>query len=350
VSSLRPVSGTTAEVRELLEEWEAESDPAPLVVETSGSTGRPKRVVLSRGALRASADATHRRLGGPGQWLLNLPPVYVAGLQVVFRSLRAGVPPAEQHGSVADAVEAMGGPRRYVSLVPTQLVRLLRDPAETRALTRFDAVLVGGGPLRPEVRREATVAGVRVVSTYGMSETCGGCVYDGLPLDGVAVRIDAAGEVLLAGPVLFEGYEGEPDRTRAVLDDGWLRTADVGRLDEDGRLQVLGRTDDVVISGGVKVPAVAVQQMLECHPAVDEAAVIGVPDPEWGERVVAVIAGVGLPALAELRDLVTPRPWAPREVVAVQALPRLANGKLDRVAVREIALGETATGGPVAGA
>jgi O-succinylbenzoic acid--CoA ligase len=350
VSSLRPVSGSTEAVRVLLEAWEAETDPAPLVVETSGSTGRPKRVVLSRAALRASADATHRRLGGPGQWLLNLPAVYVAGLQVLFRSLRAGVPAAEQHGSVAGAVEAMSGPRRYVSVVPTQLVRLLRDPAETRALTRFDAVLVGGGPLRPEVRRAAESAGIRVVATYGMSETCGGCVYDGLPLDGVAVKIDAAGEVLLTGPVLFDGYEDDPERTATVLQDGWLRTADLGRLDEDGRLEVLSRTDDVVISGGVKVPAPAVQRMLETHPAVREAAVVGVPDPEWGERVVAVLAGDEPPSLAELRDLVTPRPWAPRQVLGVEALPRLANGKVDRVALRQIALEEAAAGGPAAGA
>ena len=324
-------------MRELLQAWESEADPAPLVVETSGSTGRPKRVVLSRAALRASADATHRRLGGPGQWLLNLPPGNVAGLQVIFRGVRAALPLVEQQGSLAEAVEEMAGPRRYLSLVPTQLVRVLRDPVETRVLTRLDTVLVGGGPLHPGVRREAESAGIRVVQTYGMSETCGGCVYDGVPLDGVAVKIDADGEVLLAGPVLFEGYEHDPDRTAAVLEDGWLRTCDVGRLDEDGRLEVLGRTDDVVISGGVKVPAVAVQQMLETHPAVHEAAVVGVPDEEWGERVVAVLAATETPSLDELRELVTPRRWAPRQVLEVDQLPRLANGKLDRMALREIA-------------
>lgn len=338
MGSLRPVSGTATEVQGLLASWDAEADPAPLVVETSGSTGRPKRVVLSRAALRASADATHRRLGGPGQWLLNLPPVHVAGLQVLYRSLRAGVTAVEQQGSLASAVAAMAGPRRYVSVVPTQLVRLLREPAGTAALAALDAVLVGGGPMASAVRQEAERAGVRVVQTYGMSETCGGCVYDGLPLDGVAVKIDAAGEVLLAGPVLFDGYQDDPDRTAEVLRDGWLRTSDVGRLDEDGRLRILGRTDDVLISGGVKVPAVAVQQMLEQHPGVREAAVVGVPDPEWGERVVAVVAGEG-PPLAELRDLVTPRSWAPRQVVPVPELPRLANGKPDRLALREIAAG-----------
>ena len=349
VSSLRPVSGTAAEVRELLEAWESEADPAPLVVETSGSTGRPKRVVLSRAALRASADATHRRLGGPGQWLLNLPPGNVAGLQVVFRGVRASLSLVEQQGSLVDAVAAMTGPRRYLSLVPTQLVRALRDPAEVEALTGLDTVLIGGGPLHAGVRREAESAGIRVVQTYGMSETCGGCVYDGVPLDGVAVKIDAEGEVLLAGPVLFEGYADDPARTRAVLADGWLRTSDLGRLDEDGRLEVLGRTDDVVISGGVKVPAVAVQQMLEAHPAVHEAAVVGVPDEEWGERVVAVLASTDPPTLEQLRALVEPRRWAPRQVLEVARLPRLPNGKLDRMALREMAL-DGARPGPVAGA
>jgi O-succinylbenzoic acid--CoA ligase len=282
--------------------------------------------------MRASARATAARLGGEGQWVLNLPPTYVAGVQVLFRSVLAGTEPVTQRGSLRDAVAATAGPRRHLSLVPTQLVRLLDDPAETGALARLDAVLVGGGPLAPDARARAEAAGVRVVSTYGMSETCGGCVYDGRPLDGVSVRIDAEGQVLLSGPVLFDGYDGDPGRTAEVLRDGWLRTQDLGILDH-GRLRILGRTDEVVISGGVNVPALAVQQMLEQHPAVAEAAVLGVPDPEWGERVVAIVRHPA-PALAELRDLVTPRAWAPRQVVEVGAIPRLANGKPDRAALR----------------
>ena len=166
-----------------------------------------------------------------------------------------------------------------------------------------------------------------------MSETCGGCVYDGVPLDGVAVKIDADGQVLLSGPVLFDGYDGEPERTAEVLRDGWLRTHDLGRLDDDGRLQVLGRVDDVVISGGVKVPALAVEQMLARHPvAVDAVAVVGVPDPEWGERVVAVVV-----APRRRRTLArAARPRRPRgrgrpgSWSLLEALPLLANGKVDR--------------------
>jgi O-succinylbenzoic acid--CoA ligase len=338
MSDLRPVRGNADEVLALLRAWDAADSPERLVVETTGSTGVPKRVLLSRDALRASADATHARLGGAGQWLLTVPPTYVAGLQVLVRSIRAGIDPLHHEGSMAGSVDAMAGPRRYVSLVPTQLVRLLAEPGEPTALARFDAVLVGGGPLLPRVRREAEKRGIRVVQTYGMSETCGGCVYDGVPLDGVGVKVDDDQEVWVTGPVLFDGYLGDPERTARTLVDGWFRTDDLGALDEDGRLSILGRRDDVVISGGVKVPAVAVQQMLLEHPAVQDAAVVGVPDEEWGERVVAVVACDGAPArLDELRRRVTPRSWAPKAVVVVRSLPSLRNGKLDRAAVRQLA-------------
>ncbi len=346
--SLRPLSGSAAELLALLREWDAAADePPPLVVATSGSTGQPKRVVLPRAALRASADASHARLGGPGQWVLAVPPTWVAGLQVLFRSVRAWCEPvvgagADLAGALAKRAET-GGPRRYTSLVPTQLVRLLRDSRGVDALAALDAVLVGGGPLRPDQRAEAEAAGVRVVQTYGTSETCGGCVYDGVPLDGVGVKIGTDGQVLVAGPVLFAGYEGEPERTAAVLRDGWFATADLGELDDDGRLRVTGRLDDVVISGGVKVPPVAVEAMLARHPWVLEVGVVGTPDDEWGQRVTAVVRaapGVDRPEPAALRDLVQPRSWAPRGFVEVTGpLPALPNGKPDRRALARLATG-----------
>jgi O-succinylbenzoic acid--CoA ligase len=332
---LRPVTGRADEILALLQAWDVEDAPEPLVIATSGSTGRPKRVVLSRAAMRASAHATLSRLGGPGQWVLNLPATYVAGVQVLYRSVVAGTEPVVQQGDLTEAVAGMTGPRRYLSLVPTQLVRLLADSRDVAAATHFDAVLVGGGPLAARDRAEAVRAGIRVVSTYGMSETCGGCVYDGMPLDGVAVKIDAEGQVWLAGPMLFDGYDGDPALTESVLRDGWLRTSDLGRLDEDGRLDVLGRVDDVVISGGVKVPPYAVERMLLRHPGVRAVQVVGVPDPEWGERVVAVVAGEVAPD--ELRDLVQPRTWAPKDVVVVPELPLLPNGKVDRSRLRGLA-------------
>jgi o-succinylbenzoate---CoA ligase len=329
-ASLTPVGGPADAILDLLRRWDAAADPAPLTIETSGSTGAPKRVVLSRGVMCAPADATHARLGGPGQWLLNLPPSYVAGLQVLFRSVRAGTEPVL-------SAAAMTAGRRYVSLVPTQLTRMLDTDADT--LRGFDTVLVGGARLDPRLRTRAEDAGVRVVATYGMSETCGGCVYDGVPLDGVAVEIDDAGRVRIGGPVLFDGYDGRPDLTAQVLVDGRFVTADLGRLDGHGRLQVLGRTDDVLVSGGLNVPAGAVAGRLREHERVREAEVVGVPDEEWGTAVVAVL--VGDVAVDEVRDWVgreLPRAWAPRRVVHLDALPLLPNGKVDRVAVQALAV------------
>jgi O-succinylbenzoic acid--CoA ligase len=328
VASLRPVSGTAAEVLALLRDWDATDDPEPLVVETSGSTGRPKRVVLSRTAMRASADATHARLGGPGQWLLALPPTYVAGLQVLFRSVRAGTEPV-------DRVDELTGDRCYVSLVPTQLHRMVEDAS----LRRFDTVLVGGAALDPALRQRAERAGVRVVTTYGMSETCGGCVYDGRPLDGVRVDV-VDGVVRVGGPVLFDGYEDDAASTAQVLVDGWFHTSDRGRVDADGLLHLEGRTDDVVVSGGVNVATDAVARRLRTHPRVEAAEVVGVPDAEWGRRVVAVV--VGDVDTGTARDWVSaehPRTWAPRDVKRVDALPLLPNGKVDRRAVERLARG-----------
>ncbi|MET3961380.1 acyl-CoA synthetase (AMP-forming)/AMP-acid ligase II [Marmoricola sp. OAE513] len=188
----------------------------------------------------------------------------------------------------------------------------------------------------PSVRADAEEAGIAVVQTYGMSETCGGCVYDGVPLDGVEIRIDD-GDVLLRGPVLFAGYEGEPERTAAAFRDGWLVTNDVGHWAEDGRLRIDGRVDDMIISGGVKVPAHAVATQLAGSLSVRAVEVVGVPDPEWGERVVAVLETSHPPSLATVREAVEPREWAPRAVVVVERLPELANGKPDRVRIQEIA-------------
>ncbi|MGH3330622.1 MAG: AMP-binding protein [Nocardioidaceae bacterium] len=345
--------GTPREVYALLRDWHAASeDPGPLMVETSGSTGEPKRVLLSRSAMRASADATHGRLGGAGQWLLDLPATYVAGVQVLFRSVLAGEEPVVrgEHESFSAATGAMTGARRYVSLVPTQLNRMLASPPDTEALREFDAVLVGGAALDRRLRREAADAGVAVVATYGMSETCGGCVYDGLTLDRVAVAIDAEGRIRIGGPVLFEGYDGEPGLTAEVKQGEWFLTSDLGRIDEDGRLQVLGRMDDVVISGGVNVPAAAVAARLRQHPRIHQAEVIGVPDPEWGQRVVAVVVsqpGVAtrnVPPLDDLRNWVAqvhPRAWAPRQLIRAREIPLLPNGKIDRLTLERVATGET---------
>ncbi len=324
--------GSTAEVVAALTAWINATDDEPLVVETSGSTGTPKRVVLSRRAVLASGHATVRRLGGEGRWLLALPVSYVAGAQVVLRSVVAGEPPVllGEHPSLAAAVEA--GAPAYASLVPTQLHRLLDDAADVAALCRLRTVLLGGGPIDPGLRARAAEAGVPVVATYGSAETAGGCVYDGAALDGVGLAVEKDGRLRISGPMIFDRYDGDPALTARVLVDGWFRTEDAARIDEDGRLQVLGRLDDVVVSGGVNVPAPAVAARLRAHPAVREAEVLGVPDEEWGSRLVAFV--VGTLTLDEARAWVAdqhPRSWAPRQLVAVDALPLLPNGKVDRV-------------------
>ena len=324
--------GTTAEVVAALSTWVTGADDESLVVETSGSTGAPKRVVLSRRAVLASVAATARRLGGEGRWLLALPASYVAGAQVVCRSVVADVPPAllEEHPSFAAAVEAARP--AYASLVPTQLHRMLDDDEDRRALRALRTVLLGGGPIDPALRARAAEAGVAVVGTYGSAETAGGCVYDGVALDGVGLATEADGRLRVSGPMLFERYDGDPELTARVLVDGWFRTEDAARVDEDGRLQVLGRLDDMVVTGGVNVPAPAVARRLREHPAVREVEVLGVPDAEWGNRLVAFV--VGDLSLADAREWVAaqhPRSWAPRQLVVVDTLPMLPNGKLDRV-------------------
>lgn len=332
--------------------WLSGDGPEPWIVETSGSTGRPKRVMLPRAAVRASAEASARYVGGAGRWLLALPATYVAGLNVIARSLLAGARPVvlAEHESFAAAARELGEGPGFVSLVPTQLHRLLEGGGEDlAALAGFHTVLLGGGPVDPSLRARAADAGVRVVATYGSAETCGGCVYDGLPLDGVGLAIGADGRVRISGPTLFSGYQDDPELTASSLVDGWFLTSDAGTIDEDGRLSLLGRIDDMVVTGGIKVPAAVVARRLREHPLVEAAEVLGVDDAEWGRRVVAFVVwrdrgGLDTPSpggsTSELRDWVAevhPRSWAPRQVVSLEAIPMLANGKPDRRALEALA-------------
>jgi O-succinylbenzoic acid--CoA ligase len=268
-----------------------ESDEVAVVVPTSGSTGEPKGALLTATNLLSSAGATHRRLGGPGQWLLALPTTHVGGLMVLVRSCAAGTEPVQLVGpTTVEAFEAatarLTAARRYVSLVPTQLRRLVASPA----LLEYDAVLLGGAAAPADLLDRAREAGVRVVTTYGMSETSGGCVYDGVPLPGVTVDAPA-GRVRIAGPVVALGYRLRPDLTAKAFADGF-RTDDLGEVGPDGRLVVHGRADDVVVTGGVKVAPGAVEAVLARHPAVAEVAVAGAP----GRRVGRAGGGRGRPA------------------------------------------------------
>ena len=320
-----------------------------VVVATSGSTGAPKGVQLSAAALRASAAASLARIGAdpaarPGQrWLCCLPPFHVAGLQVLVRSMIAGTSPVVTDGVDAAAVASCGC--AFVSLVPTQLRRLLDSRA---ALSGFDAILLGGAAPPAGLLAEARAAGARVITTYGMSETCGGCVYDGLPLPGVRLAISDAGLIGISGDVLFSGYRSrEPDSSApggpALDADGWFWTADLGALDEAGRLTVRGRADDVINSGGEKVVPGEVESVLGTLDGVRDVVIVGVPDSEWGELVTAVIVPEDPavpPELARLRAQARERiPGfaAPRRLILVAEIPMLASGKPDRQALRAAA-------------
>lgn len=337
------------------------ADDVALLVRTSGSTGEPREVLLTAEALAASGRATADRLHGHGTWLLALPAWHVAGLQVIARSVLAGTEPVVLDGpfragpfAAAAALLPADGPR-YTSLVPTQLHRLLADQAGVAALRTLDAVLLGGAAAAPTLVAQARDAGVPVVTTYGMSETCGGCVYDGVPLDGVQVTIDLDDRITIAGDVLAAGYRGAPGGTAFEdhPDGRRLRTSDLGRwlTDADGvrRLQVLGRADDVIVTGGEKIAPAAVEAVLAGAPGVGEVCVVGVPDAEWGQAVVAVVvpavaAGGSLDVEALRRTVAAAlgRAAAPRHVLTVDALPLRGPGKTDRRAVTEIAVSEIA--------
>ncbi len=327
-----------------------------VVIATSGSTGEPKRVALSADALRASARASEARLGGPARWLLALPAEHVAGVQVIVRALLAGGPPLVMDlragfrpEGFATATAALGPGRRYTSLVPTQLRRVL-DGSGTAldALRSYAAVLVGGAALDGGTHRRAMAAGVPVVTTYGMSETAGGCVYDGVPLDGVTVDLDPDGRILLGGPTLASGYLGRPADTAAGFGGGRFRTGDMGRW-RAGRLEVLGRADDMIVTGGEKVAPAAVERVLAAQPGVRAACVTGVPDAEWGQIVAAAVvwdpdhprqgSAADQGRADRLRAAVRAelgRAAVPRRIVTVAEIPLRGVGKPDRVAVARL--------------
>jgi o-succinylbenzoate---CoA ligase len=317
---------------------DTEPDTA-VIIATSGSTGAPKGVELSAAALLHSARASLTRLGAkPGQrWLCCLPVTHVAGLQVLVRSLLSETEPAVAQALDAAALAASGC--AHVSVVPTQLARLLAQPDGAAAFAALSSVLVGGAAADPGLLERARAAGVPAVTTYGMSETCGGCVYDGVPLDGVSVRAGEDGLLRISGPVLMNRYRGRPDLTAAALAGGEFVTSDLGRVD-GGRVVVRGRADDLINTGGHKVVPGEVAAVLAGCPGVREVVVVGRPDPEWGERVTAVVVPVDParpPSLELLRTHVRarlPRYASPSELVLTDAIPVLPSGKPDLAALK----------------
>lgn len=317
----------------------AVAEEVALVIATSGSTGRPKGVELTHAALEAANRAVHERIGREPDdvWLSCLPWHHVGGLQVMLRARRFGIPlVVHERFEVARFAAAEA---TLTSLVPTQLVTLLDEGVD---LTRFRVILLGGGAASEDLLQRARAAGAPVVTTYGMSETAGGCVYDGRPLAGVEVAIRPDGRIALRGPMLMAGYRLQPELTAEAFEDGWLVTNDLGELDSEGGLRVLSRVDDVIVTGGENVAAGAVAAELRRHAAISDAEVVGVRDERWGERVVAVVVSRvdPAPSLPELREWcrsALPAFALPRGLVVVAAMPRLSSGKPDRLALRRVA-------------
>jgi o-succinylbenzoate---CoA ligase len=323
-----------------------------LIVETSGSSGKPKRVTLSREAILSSANAAQMRLGGPGQWLLALPINFVAGANVLIRSLVADTQPVLMNTSVPFTAEAfarsaslMTGARRYTSLVPTQLARLaaaVDDPFSPSGkndfllaqLRKFDAILVGGQAPQDEVVTALKDLGVNIVITYGMTETCGGCVYDGVALDGVQIdlvgsRIEISGKVLASEIADDSGVQAIGEK---------FITNDLGEFDEAGRLHVLGRIDRVIVSGGLKISLDRVEELARAVPGVAELAATAIADQEWGQRVGVVY--LGSPEVADEIALALANDLGPAgkpiRVVRTDGVPKLPSGKHDLQAIKRL--------------
>lgn len=317
---------------------EVDSDTA-LIVESSGSTGVPKRISLSRHALLAAANASQLALGASGQWLLALPITYVAGIMVLVRSIVANTQPVLMNTAVPFTAEAfaraaslMTGEHRFTSVVPTQLLRLAQA-AETdehllELLKRFDAILLGGQAPNAHVVEALRAKGVCIIETYGMTETAGGCFYNGVPLSGVTARIADNGAIEISSPTLANN----------VADDqGWYQTSDLGAIDSLGKLTVLGRLNRVVASGGIKVSLDRVEELIRAIGGVIDVAAIAVDSEEWGQRVAIVYVGspevadyIAGGVLAELGAAAKPV-----RVIRVAVLPKLVSGKSDYLGLKQ---------------
>ena len=303
-----------------------------LAVETSGSTGEPKLVAISTSALIASTNAAHKYLGAtPGDsWSLLLPTSHIAGLNVIARATALGTKVIDNR-NVSYYVDA-----DFVSIVPTQLHRAVNGDAKLlEHLTAAEAVLVGGGAISDALRKSATDKHVKVVTTYGMTEMCGGCVYNQKPLDGVEVQINSAGLVKLRGPMMASNYLNDQTGWNALTNDGWFQTSDLGEF-VDGKLKILGRADDVIKSGGKKISLIDIEEKFQKYFPGVEVVAFAVADAEWGEKLCLGITS-NL-SLAEVQTKLTGIN-SPKEIFVLQQIPRTALGKVDRKAVTKLAIG-----------
>lgn len=334
------------------------------ILATSGSSGRPKLVMLSPANHLASARAAIRRLAlGPGdRWLASLPFAHVGGLALALRAAVAGCALVLRERFDPEEWNHLfeTGAATHASLVPTMLRRLLAARSGRPAPPGARCLLLGGAPTDPALLEEALDLGWPLALTYGLTEAASQVATAppelvrrkpgtaGPPLEGLRLRLSPEGEIRVRGPVVTAGYWDEPAEER--LAEGWLRTGDLGRVDPEGHLWVAGRTDSRIVTGGVNVDPAEVEAVLLSHPAVREAVVVGVPDPEWGERVAAAVEpaapdAVEGPALEALCRERLAGPKRPRRWTFLEKLPRTATGKPDREAVRRL----FQTGRPEAG-
>ncbi len=343
VNAVDPTVVIDANGRHLRPEGQSVDPSVGAVVATSGTTGEPRFVELTTEGLTASALAVHDALGvdpATDRWLVCLPLTAVAGLAIVARAYATGTPLTVHPRFDPSAVTAASNDCSLVSLVPTTLMRLLDTDAH--AVARFRRVLLGGAPIPPDLRVHATEAGVQLVTTYGLTETGGGCVHNGHELSGVEIDFAPdSHEVLVRGSVVMRGYRNGSTPQAETWHNGWLRTGDVGRRNEDGRIELVDRIKDLIITGGVNVSPTAVEAGCAPTPGVAEIAIVGEPDPEWGERVVACVVPSdhsNPPTLANLRDAgVTAglRPAElPRALRLVTEIPRTPSGKIVRRLLR----------------
>ena len=310
-----------------------------LIVHTSGTGGSPKLAQFHRRAIDAAVASSALALEASDEdgWLCCLPLSHVGGLLVLLRAILLGAPVAVHARFDPEAVMAEPGVE-FTSVVPTMLGRLVETGAD---LSSFRAILVGGAHLSLDLRTRAERAGGNVVETYGLTETCGGVVYEGFPLPGTEMRIDVDGGIQLRGPTLMQGYRfDEAGSAAAFTDDGWLMPGDAGEIDRYGRLHVVGRIDDLINTGGERVWPDQVEAALRDHPGVREVAAGGRLDPEWGQHVAVWVVPADPadpPSLEELRAFAArtlPRYAAPRELTLADRLPRTLSGKLRRAALR----------------
>lgn len=346
-----PLAGGARAVKEMRAVPSSVSPSVALVVQSSGTTGAPKRVALSAEALLASAAGSSQALEGQGQWLLALPAHYIAGINVLVRSIEAGTEPVVLPSghfdplAFVDAAAQLHHPMRFTSLVPAQLAALIATGEALEPLRSFSRILVGGQSMPQRLLEQSLELGLNITRSYGSSETSGGCVYDGIPFDGVTMRI-VDGEVELGGPTLAEGYLGDDKRTAAQFytdaTGRWYRTSDAGSITVDGStprgiLRVTGRLDDVIISGGVNVSLSAVERVVTALEGLDSAVVVSRQDERWGE--VPLVVSTTAASLERIRAAVERELGAearPVGIVVVDSIPLLPSGKPDRHALNSL--------------